>query len=470
MGQLYSAIGVVDTWVIIIYLLIIVGIGIFCSYFVKSSKDYSSAGQNLGLGVLVGTTLSSFFGAYSGSGGLELVHTYGLAGLTLSLGANVGWIVLALMGKRLRGSGALTLPQFISMNYGENTRISTSVVSMVYLIGQVGGQLVACGTVASLLGICSFSEGILYGGIIIILLTVFGGLVGVAWTGAIQQIFITVLCVIAVPVIAYSQAGGVAAVFEAADPIKTSLFAGAPLSYLIGMFLSQALSFTCEPAYAQRIFVAKDEKTATRAAPLSDFLSVLMMIPLYTSVLALPLLFPEASGNAFVPTIIENYMPPVVKGLGLAAFISLLLTTADTMLMTSSSVFTTDIWPLIRPNSSDKTILLAGRLCVVVMGILAIIMGIYFQSVATVMLLFVGSYGAAIAPSIFFAVFAKKNPVESKIVPYAVIITFFFTLVLDLLSAFPTEVVFLGLPLNLIILLAGSKYIRSKNSSVAETS
>lgn len=462
MSQLYSALGVADSWVVIIYLLVIIGIGVYCSHFIKDAKDFSSAGQRLGLFVIVGATLSSFFGAYTGSGGLEVVHNSGLAGFTICLGGNVGLLVLGLMGRRLRRSGALTYPQFISKSYGEKTRIAASGISMIYLIGQVAGQFVACGTVASMLGLCTFSQGILYGGIIIILLTVFGGLVSVAWTGAVQQIFITILCIIVVPIIAFREAGGMANTFMFNGPVRTSMTAGLPAPYLWGMFLSIVLSFASEPAYAQRVFAAKDEKTAVRGSLLSNGLSVLMCIPLYLSALTLCILSPDTQGSAFVPYIMNTYFPPILKGFGIAAFLSILLTTADTMLMTTSSIFTTDIWSLISPKSSDQTALRVTRIFVVCMGILAIIMGVYFQSVYTVMLLFAGAYGSSVFPCIVFAVIydKKKNPVDNRVLPYAIVITFVLTAIMDLIPSFPTEGVFLGLPLNVIILLAGSKILR----------
>ena len=434
MQQLFSALGVVDSWVVIIYILAIIGIGVYCSHFIKDTKDFSSAGQSLGLFVIVGATLSSFFGAYTGSGGLEVVHNSGLAGFTICLGGNVGLLILGLMGKRLRSSGALTYPQFISMSYGEKTRIAASGISMIYLIGQVSGQFVACGTIASMLGLCSFGDGILIGGVIIILLTVFGGLVSVAWTGAVQQIFITVLCIIVVPFIAFREAGGIANTFLLNGPDRTSMTAGLPPSYLWGMFFSIVLSFAAEPAYAQRIFAAKDVKTAVRGSLISNGLSVLMCIPLYVSVLTLFVISPDTQGSAFVPYIMNTYFPPVLKGFGIA------------------------------PKSSDRTMLRVGRIFVVCMGVLAIIMGVYFQSVYTVMLLFAGAYGSAVFPCIVFAVISKegKNPVDHRVLPFAIVVTFCVTALMDLIPSFPTEGIFVGLPLNVIILLIGSRMIRQK--------
>lgn len=471
MTQLYSAIGVVDTWIVIIYIGIIVGIGIYCSYFIKSSTDYSSAGQNLGMIVIIGATMSSFFGAYTGSGGPEAMHAYGMVAFNFTLAGNVGLLGLALMGRRLRRSGALTYPQYLVMNYGENTRLAISVISMIYLIGQVAGQFVACGTVAALLGLCSFQQGILIGGVIIILLTVFGGLVSVAWTGAVQQIFITILCAFFVPIIAIREAGGLSAIWEFNGPVRTSLVQGMPMGYLIGMFLSIALSFAAEPAYAQRVFCAKDEKTAVWGNIVANILSLIVTIPLYIAALSHGMLFPDIGGSAFVPSVIYTFMPPVIKGFGIAAFISLLLTTADTMLMTTASIFSTDIWPILVPKASDKTTLLAGRIFVAAMGILAIIMGLFFESVYTVMLLFSGAYGSAVFPCILIAVLYDKkrgnNPIHTQVVPFAIVSTFVITAAMDLIPTFPTEGVYIGLPLNILILIIGSKIVRSRNTPSA---
>ena len=92
-----------------------------------------------------------------------MIGQFGLTTLTILLGANVGWFVMALMAGKMRKSGALTYPAYIRRLFGAKAQAASSMISVVYLMGQIAGQFVACGTMAHLLGLCSFQTGIVAG-------------------------------------------------------------------------------------------------------------------------------------------------------------------------------------------------------------------------------------------------------------------------------------------------------------------
>ncbi|WP_303192200.1 sodium:solute symporter family protein [Hungatella hathewayi] len=331
------------------------------------------------------------------------------------------------------------------------------MISVVYLMGQIAGQFVACGTMAHLLGLCSFQTGIVAGGIIMILLSVSGGLSSVTITDSIQQIFITIMCVIVVPILAFSNAGGLKAVAAATDPVKMSLFQGAPSGYVIGTFLSLVLAYSCEPSFAQRIFAAKDEKSVVKETMFACLLGFLFTVPMWGAALTMPILFPGESSLVFLPLVMKAFLPPVLRGLGIAAFISLLLTTGNALLVSETSVISNDILPRIWPDADERQGLLISRGVVVALGGLAVILGLYFQSVCAVMLLFVGMYGASIFPPVLLSVVFPKRELRSETVALCMGITAVLTLTLDLIPAFPAEAIFIGVPVHLILLLGLSK-------------
>ena len=171
----------------------------------------------------------------------------------------------------------------------------------------------------------------------------------------------------------------------------------------------------------------------------------------------MPILFPEESSLVFLPLVMKAFLPPVLRGLGIAAFISLLLTTGNALLVSETSVISNDILPRIWPDADERQGLLISRGVVVVLGGLAVILGLYFQSVCAVMLLFVGMYGASIFPPVLLSVVFPKHELRSETVALCMGITAVLTLTLDLIPAFPAEGIFIGVPVHLILLLGLSK-------------
>lgn len=454
----------IDGITFLLYLAAIIGIGFYCSKKIENAKDFTSAGQNLTLPLILGSVLASWFGAYSGAGGPEYIYNVGMVAFTTFLGYHVGLFGLACLAKPLRASGAVTFPEFISTQFGDKARTASSIASILTLIGTTAGQFIACGTVAELLGLCSFQQGIVFGGIIIVVLTITGGLYGVALTDTVQQIFITCICVIAVPAVAFSKAGGFTYVMENTDPARLSLLSGLAPVAILSAFAANALAFATDPAFAQRIFAAKDIKSAVVGSHLGNLLAVIMSLPIFLAVFTIPFIFPEMTiASQFAPTTIITYMPPVIKGIGIGAFSSLLLTTGDTYLLTTASVVTTDIMPKFRPNASDKDTLLWSRLTTVATGVVCILLGLYLQNIYNAITLFYGAYGAAITVPVFISCIAKDK-VDNRVVAPSIYITLIAVVAIDVISG-TRNGVFFGVAISLLILLGGTIMIRNKDAN-----
>ncbi|EFC95024.1 hypothetical protein CLOSTHATH_06794, partial [Hungatella hathewayi DSM 13479] len=82
-----SGLGPVDIAVLILYIAAIISIGFIVSRRVKTVKDFTSAGQSLSPLVMIASCLATFFGAFAGSGAMEMIGQFGLTTLTILLGA-----------------------------------------------------------------------------------------------------------------------------------------------------------------------------------------------------------------------------------------------------------------------------------------------------------------------------------------------------------------------------------------------
>lgn len=400
----------IDTVVIIVYFVAMIVIGMMFSKKIKDVDSFGVADRSLTMTIMVGTTVATCMGAATAIGDVGMVYDVGIVGFIAIATWNIGWIALILLSKRLRASGANSLPDFLEKKYGLSTKTMAAVVTAVYVINVTAAQCAACGRIAETLGLTDFRTGAIVGGIIVILYTVFGGLYAVAFTDTIQAVLLLFGVVIAVPIVAFSAAGGVGHVFSVTSQTNPELFnlSNIGVITLIGYILSYMLAAGSNPAYAQRILASKDEKTAFWGSIWSNLITLVICMPIAAVAFSAHILFPDmASGELSVPNVIYAYFPPFAKGLVLAALIALVMSTADSFLLLLGTTMSTDIWKVIKPQTSLKSLLIISRVTVVVGGIVGIILALHGGSVFLLFRMGAAAYGAGMFVPLVCACFWK---------------------------------------------------------------
>ncbi|MBS6953556.1 MAG: sodium:solute symporter family protein [Enterocloster asparagiformis] len=464
--------GVLDSVVVVIMMAGLIFVSIFFTKNNKSAEEYNNAGKSLTIWLVVGSTIATFMGSYSGLGAPQLILAAGLSGLTAGLMFHVGWIALCFMAKPLRASGVNTLSEFLAVKYGgQSTRTVGAIVTVVFVFSSIAGQFIACGTMAQVLGISTLRDGIIYGGLMIILLSMFGGLKGVAITNTIQSVFIAIVCVIAIPVMSFVKAGGFMTVMndiKTTSPQTLNFFAGMAPMTLIGYVLSNLLSAGSSPSYTQRILVAKDVKTGVRGSIISNLLGVCFTIPIALGVLCVPYILPNVTdGSHYMPQMILTFFPPVLKGIAVFSFASLFLTTGDANLMLASSVVANDLIKVAKPDIDDRKLYHISRISVVVIGLISIAVAVNSGTIYEIMMLGSAVYGAAIFIPLFLGCFFSKNRTYNyKFVNAGMLCGCFVTLIWNWLLVGVTGIagVIVGALACLFLCLAGSKKITGKET------
>ncbi|BHF64566.1 hypothetical protein SprV_0200757100 [Sparganum proliferum] len=67
------------------------------------------------------------------------------------------------------------------------------------------------------------------------------------------------------------------------------------------------------------------------------------------------------------PSLVLNILPSGARGLMLAVMMASLVSSLTSIFNSSSTIFTVDIWKLIRPNCKDAEVMIVGRVCVIVL-------------------------------------------------------------------------------------------------------
>ena len=206
-------------WLVLAYLAVSIGIGLYGASKVHNAKDYVTAGRNLPFAIVLAMVFATWFGAETVLGISATFLKEGFSGLISDpLGASICLVLFGLIFARpLYRMNLLTLGDFFRIRYNRQTELLLSICIVVSYLGWVSAQITALGLVFNVLSgdAITMTQGMLIGAGVVVLYTIFGGLWSVALTTFVQMIVI-IIGLLLVTHYAAGQAGGVANVISKA--------------------------------------------------------------------------------------------------------------------------------------------------------------------------------------------------------------------------------------------------------------
>ena len=368
---------IVKVAILIAYFLLVLGIGFVARTRWKSTpENYFLADRQFGTLILLGTMVATNFSAFTVFGTSGAGYRDGYAFFPI-MGFGTGFMALTfwMIGRRIRRFGQqyglVTPPELVKTLY-QSPALSFifAVVMIVFTIPYLALQPMAAGYALEELVKIPYTWGCLLVTGIILLYTVRGGLRAVAWTDLFQGLFMFALLAMSLAVVAAHHNGFIQANAEALA-LNPELFSrpGATGRYTLGIWFSyMMLWFFCDPMFPQlfqRFFAARDDRIIGRTMLLYPLVcTVVFFMPISVGVLG-RLSFPGLVGkeaDRILPMVLNAVSGDVMSALVIAAGLAALMSTMDSQLLTLSSIFTRDIWPLVRKKQSRSSV--TGRLFV----------------------------------------------------------------------------------------------------------
>src|ERR687898_279266 len=282
---------------VIAFLALSVIVGILSGKLVKkSSRRLMVAGKSLPL-MFVGTMLAAqSIDGNSSLGNVSLVYQFGFwAGAAIPIGLGVCLVLTGIFyAKKLNRMAMLTLPDFYYRRYGNASEGISGIIMMISFIVLVAGNFAASGFILStVLGI-DFIWAMLIAALIVLIYTYAGGLFSSAYTD-IFQIYLAIGAFWAAFIFFAAGFSGVnfGTILGSAPPGYldlsglTDIGNGALINWAGIMAL--ALGDIVALDFMERVFAAKDGKTARRGAFMGGGLTLFTVIP--TSMLGIIALF-----------------------------------------------------------------------------------------------------------------------------------------------------------------------------------
>ncbi len=390
--------------IIIIYFIIMVGVGIWNRRMSHTVENYFVAGRKGSTLLITGSLVATIVGGSA---------TIGMAGLGFSRGLTGAWWLLAgciglfltgiFLAGRIRKYALYTLPQLVEKQYGATVSIVSSILIVIAWVGVIAGQIVATGRILSVLGMGSPLLWMLIFTFVFVTYTLIGGQKADITTDFMQAIVIFSGILISL-VLILIKLGGWHGLVQAlpensfAFPVSSQFSGIDLLSYLLLI----GLPYVVGPDIYSRLFCARDEVTARKSAVLAALILIPFAFGITIIGMGASVLFPQIGPEQAFPVLVKEYLPPLAGGLVLAGLLSATMSSADSTVMSSSTILTLDIIKRIRPGLNQRQILLVAKVGIVIMGILALLLALLLKGVINALLFAYTVYtGGVIIPVLF---------------------------------------------------------------------
>lgn len=392
----------VDIIVLIVYSVLILSVGLYMSRskkgVEKNSSDYFLASKSLpwwavGASLIAANISAEQFIGMSGSGfavGLAIASYEWMAAITLII---VGKYFLPIFIEK----GLYTIPQFLATRYNNQVKsilavfwvalfIFVNLTSVMYLGATALDTIIGTGdgslTMIAIFGLAIFTAAY----------SLWGGLSSVAWTDVIQVVLLIIggliTTIIALQHVSPDESvvGGLQHIWETA-PEKFDMilsadhpeYANLPgIAVLVGgMWIANVYYWGFNQYIIQRTLAAKSLKESQKgivfAAILKMIVPIIVVVPgiiafvMFSESPEVAAEFTNAAGavenDKAYPWLISNFVPAGLKGLVLAALAAAIVSSLASMLNSTATIFTMDLYkPLINKKASEKRLVNVGRI------------------------------------------------------------------------------------------------------------
>lgn len=378
-----------DLWIVSMFLLITLVVGIWQGRGVKTFKSFAIADREYSTGILVATIAATWIGGGSSLGVAEKSFIVGVFFYFVILGDMIDQLLQAkfIAPNIDKFHDCISVGDIIGKIYGKKAKIITGISGILSLVAILAAQIAAIGQIFHyFLGITPLT-GIMIGGGIVTIYSFFGGVKAVTITDVIQFIVL----IIAVPMICNVGLGMIGGYSNLIDALPANHLSLLPPKGEFWTYFNMFIVFsipTMSPAFMQRLLMAQNGKQARN----SILYSVMIYIPFYKMVCVIGLLafimHPDLNPLFAMPDLINSILPAGLKGIAICGILAIVMSTADSVINVWSVLIVHDVInPLYKREISDKTQLKLARFFTLIIGVWGCLIALKFKSLVDIILL-----------------------------------------------------------------------------------
>ena len=419
----------VEIIVFVVYLLFMLGIGVF--FFIRSKggsdKTYFLGGRQMGPWVSALSAGASDMSAWVLMGLPASIYAAGIGQAWIAIGLGIGytisWLVEAPRLRRftIAADDSITVPQYLTNRFLSKSKALQIICAVIFLVAYTvyaASSIKACGTLFNTVIGMDPTLAMYLAALIIIGYTFLGGFSAVCWTDFFQgMLMLAALLVAPIFALALIQGGQASTTMAELPEGYWNLFSNWK-DVVSG--LGWGLGYFGMPHIIVRFMSVRSDKDLRKSAKIGISWTVLILIFSVASGCIGHLLMGDLADSSTVFIQMVRFLfPALISGILLSAILAAAMSTADSQLLASASAFASDVYkPVIRKGkASEKEMLWAGRVVVLIIAIIAVLIASNPNS-GTIMGLVEnawGVFGAAFGPAIMLSLFWKRFTFEGAV-------------------------------------------------------
>ena len=386
--------------ILIIYVLSVIGIGIYCSRKSSTVNDFVLGGRSVGPWLTAFAYGTSYFSAvifvgYAGKFGWN----FGVASTWIGIGnAIIGsllaWVILGrrtrIMSKHLDSA---TMPEYFEKRFNSKTmKIISALIVFVFLIPYTASVYNGLSRLFGMAFNVDYSVCVIGMAVITAVYVIVGGYKATAMNDFVQGI-IMLIGIAAVIIAALNSKGGFTEALNQLSQVSTegtvspelnggfaSFFGPDPIN-LLGVIILTSLGTWGLPQMVHKFYTIKDEKAIKTGTIVSTIFALVVaggsyFLGGFGRIFVTNEEFAEIGSDGVIPKMLEN-LPEILIGIVVILVLSASMSTLSSLVITSSSTLTLDlIKPVTKDKLDEKKSLIVMRVLIAVFLIISVVIAL----------------------------------------------------------------------------------------------
>ena len=390
-----SEFGAVNMTVVVLYLLAMLGIGVFYTFHNKTTDDYFRGGKSIpwwaaGCSIFA-TMLSSITYMAVPAKAFAQDWVYSIGNLLILLVAPIAIYVALPFFRRIDATSAY---EYLEKRFNRAVRLIGSGSFSLFHVFRMGVVLALAALALASVTPLSPAQCVIVMGLLSIVYCTLGGIEAVIWTDTVQTFILiggALLCMW------FALAGSSEGSWSAA--IDAQKFHAINVDFGTGSFTTMAIwvvvlggfgqnlaSYTADQAVVQRYMTTPDKKLAARSIWLNGFMAIPAVWLFFGMGTAFWMFYrshpekldPTIASDRIMPLFISQELPVGLAGLVVAGIFAAAQSTVSTSMNSGATTIVTDFLRPFKVCKSEKAFLWAARLITLTMGLLGMAAGLLF--------------------------------------------------------------------------------------------
>jgi len=414
------------------YLVVLLAIGLWARRASTGMAGYYLAGRKLPAWVIAFSSNATGESAWLLLGLTGIGYLFGVHAFWVIVGEVMGvasaWVFVARPFKAYADRvGAITVPDYLTARFRDRHNLFRwigAAIVLAMVTAYVAAQFTASGKAFdSFLG-TGYEAGVWIGLFIVFFYTTVGGFKAVAYSDLLQGVLM-LACLITLPIVGISQAGGFGATMDAlraADPDLLLAMGPHGLS-MAGVvsalsFVAIGFAFLGSPQLLTRFMAARNQREIVKGGPWAVLCVIGFDVGAVFAGMAGRTLFPGlADPETILPEMSVAFFPALLTGVFLVVVLAAIMSTVDSLLILASSAVVRDVvQQSLKLQINERGLTVMGKAVTVVVGLVGVFAALGEVGVVFDMVLFAWSgIASAFTPVVLCSLFWKRTTLAGAV-------------------------------------------------------